>query len=603
MQLMRDTRGVTVVEVLVALLVTALVAGGGVALARSAAGASGGSHAAAGQAAASVAITRVMEELRSAVAILEARPDAVTAVVSTASGAAPLQYTDPATGQTVTLARYTVRYVFANGALYRDVGAQPPWVLAQGVGGGVALRLPVGAAPATPDVGFPGQEPQPPQPVADPGPPRYVRVYQGRTYETVFSGYWLTKSAVAGLATNRVWSQSEYVCTNYNRIEDSCVQWGWVTRYYTGGPLWISTSDYNAIASNPVRNSDGSIVGYRISAEIWATPAGMDALRSRPVYGSCGPQEVDCVVGYYVVGPSNELTASEYNATTGSPATVQRFTDVYTEEIDPEWQAQYDAYQQYQIDYQNWQNAHATWEQRYTAWSTYYRAYGSWAAEVAMINALAAYSPLLTAPPGRTLPSPWQPAGGAQLSGSAQIVARLSQLQFAYTDRTGAATTVPDRVAMITVSYTGGDGTTSSAAAAIGGTAASGTRARVVSIPSPCEADPRNCPPPPPQGDPVRDDYERAVGSRDPYRTPDWWGMRLWSDGEVTFIHCGGDGCRVVDQATYEQGVARVQSGAPNSGFVVTYENGSGTWRSDATYNNEQGESRSSSSTWASPDW
>jgi prepilin-type N-terminal cleavage/methylation domain-containing protein len=568
-----DQRGVTLVELLVALAVASLLAGAGLVMARSAGSTATGGAAAAYGAAGVTSVVRAMDELRSAVTVIEARPDAVTAVVSSASSAAPLTYRDPATGQTVTLDRYTVRYVYTDGALYRDTGAQPAWARVRAPRGDGSVGFPPGAAPAVPQVGFPGQEPAAPQPVPDPGPPRYIQVYQGRTYETVFSGYSLVKSGTSGLATNSVWSQKVWVCTRYNPMEGDCLEGYWTTKYYSGGPLYITPEAYNAIRNNPVRNSDGSIAGYRISSEIWATPAGMQAIAARPYWRTCGVEQNDCLVGYWVLGESNALTASEYSATTGSPMTAQRYTDVYTQQVDPAWQQQYDAYQRYRIDYQNWQNAHATWQQRYNQWTSYYREYAGWARRTATANSLAVAMPLLTAPLGKTSPASWQAASGVQLSGQAQVVARLPRLQFSYADRNGNPTWAPGQVAVITASYTGPNGVPASASAAIGGTAASGNAAKSVYIPTPCEADPTKCPPPPPPGDPTERDFHVASSAGKDPRGRVYVGARTWEDGTTTYVMVTYDGNgRVIDWGTTSKDAYDYFKGFVQAGRTAGYD-------------------------------
>jgi hypothetical protein len=70
-------------------------------------------------------VLRAMDEIGSAVRVVEARPECVTVEVSPSSTAAPVQYTDPVTRRTVTLRRYHVQYRFSGGVLYRITGAPP----------------------------------------------------------------------------------------------------------------------------------------------------------------------------------------------------------------------------------------------------------------------------------------------------------------------------------------------------------------------------------------------------------------------------------------------------------------------------------------------
>lgn len=121
-------RGATMPELLVAALALALVASGALAGYRSLSRVASTSAAAAEGNEALVALQRVIEELGNAVQVTEARPLAVTVVASTSSSAADSQYTDPATGLQGTLRRYTLRYYFQNGTLYRvaDSGNAKP---------------------------------------------------------------------------------------------------------------------------------------------------------------------------------------------------------------------------------------------------------------------------------------------------------------------------------------------------------------------------------------------------------------------------------------------------------------------------------------------
>lgn len=139
--------------------------------------------------------------------------------------------------------------------------------------------------------------------MADPGPPRYIQVYQGRTSETVFSGYRLVKRDTRGLVANRLWSDREWRCWGPAEERDC----GWVPVYKVGGPLTIPLDTYNAIRSNPIRNGDGSIVGYRISEELFATPEGMDFIGNSCGWGQC------------LVLRTSDLSEWEYNSTLSQP--------------------------------------------------------------------------------------------------------------------------------------------------------------------------------------------------------------------------------------------------------------------------------------------
>jgi prepilin-type N-terminal cleavage/methylation domain-containing protein len=578
-------RGLTLVEVMIAIAILALVAGSVVHAWRALAAAPTAAAEAARDSAANVNLVKLLDELRSAVAFTEATETSVTFIASTVSGAQAQIHTDPATGQQATLRRYTVRYVFRNGTLYRDTGDPPAWAALRQGAVGMPGAPEIGRPPQSPGVPFPGQRPAT---VSDPGPRRYIHVHQGRTHETVFSGMWLHKHGTSGLATTHVGTRWEQ---RYMGTDDwGNAHWQWVAVHYTAGPTWIDIPTFNAVRGNPVRNSDGSKVGYRVTGEIWASPHGMDHIAARPVHQwICTAWFIWCThgywrhIGFWVLGNSNELAHHEYSATRHSPMTAQRWHDHWATVVDPEWQRQHDAHQQYV------HNA-GVWGQRYNAWVGYYREYGRWQDQATMaMEATGAMREVgVAALANLSAEQAFRPRTQPRLSGDARPVGSFARVRFAFFDRHGNLTSNVGAIRRTVIHYQTGRGSASTGVV-IGGEGAAADATRPVGIPEPCDRNPAYCPPRPPSNDPTWPEYEAARAGQErrvveiEYSGPSGTAWGLSVNGRLTIFH---------NREEFEKARARERVNATaSSNFTLTDQ--WGLWQSDhAMTNHDTGETR-----------
>jgi prepilin-type N-terminal cleavage/methylation domain-containing protein len=163
----RSERGLTLVEVLVALAISVAVAASGIHAWRALATAPDAAAEAARGSSAAAALSKVLDEIRSAVAFIETTPTSMTFVASTASSAQAQLHTDPATGRQAMLRQYTVRYAFRDGALRRYTGDPPPWSPIRDGVIGIPGAPGAGTAPQPPGVPLPGERPES---VAQPAP-------------------------------------------------------------------------------------------------------------------------------------------------------------------------------------------------------------------------------------------------------------------------------------------------------------------------------------------------------------------------------------------------------------------------------------------------
>ena len=543
----RDQRGLSFVELLVGMLVLSLVAAGAAAGYRALARVAPAAGKAAEGAEALTTLQRVGEELQNAVTVTEATPTSVTVVASTSSSAVAWRYTDPATGGQGVLRRYTVRYYFRDGTLYRAVGAPPSWRPIPNPVGALPIAPEPGQPPTAPTVPHPGQAPDCPEPCYDPAGAYWARwkvTWNGGMYGHCSASCISWDSGQAYIPIVDGNSATPLARDHYTSPQVVAYFHEWCGGYDTGCDSRLTTS---ALRDWPYRVLTGSTGNSSLANKV--TVPGR--------YGYC-----------YWFG---ETTCGEYRG--GSALVLVPYTSAVREAWVPSCNCYMDE-QTFNRNLANWNSRSgdiATWQDRYNQWTSYYRSYGSWATHAVISGEMTEALRAVATGSSVTPQDYFQPSEPPDVDlATSRPIARYTQFSFTYYDASGNQTSSPRAVRKIVArGVVGSQAATTVAMLGLPGLTSSASNPR--RIPPPCAVNPSLCPPPPPARDPTGREYEQAVSPnpdrdrtiavayRDSSGNTVYGSVTYHRDGTVT-VNMGYD--------AYAQAAAQANSGAPGFGHA-----------------------------------